>query len=1162
MSTTSRTKSALMTSVFLLTCVPVGAQESELDGITVFGEQTGYRKNWALLIGINYTGRQEELRGDPANQRALPELNNAANDAKELANVLKSYYLYDDDAVRVLTDDADDESDIPTAARIRDELNELCLPDRVQPDDSVLIFFAGHGFKLDRESTLSGNAVSLLPYDVTLSHGRPVGTNTFDLPDGLFELVAKIPARHKMIVLDCCYSGEIFNARGNVGFQSRSDAANRSDTALQQEPTFQAMAACRALQVASDGKTINSKFTTALLDGLRHIPARSDGDRRVWANRLLAYMRPNFDETQRPDCRNLIRSTGEFCFFPREAEQFSEFALHDDDKSHLRAMVVSRRGDWWFDEMPWFIPGIRSEIVKEYEDAQPVVRSGSFSDLIRVEELKETAQRLIQDNKGTVDGLRRLRFGHAQELLQARDAKKLEAALERIESELNSHLPAITVNGNEQAAVTRSSEHDRAASQAIELAPEDIHFLAVIQHSLGKIEEAGVTYDRAIKAYTLAQSQEQDRLRLHILAALCRADQGEFRSAVLREPLKAAKDFETARRAVLSLLTEQNRTTDSAAFFRIFMLCREADAWLAVNRWSQANRLLREAVDVAEALAPNHFLQAHVHRRRAWAKIIQWEIQEAKCSFERSNEILYAQFVREAEARGEIFGEPHVTAEVDVAINDSDRIDADESVETLDAQAPAPMRKSLSADCQKDAIHGRLSSVFRESTDHASKVAYLHNLHGIAMATRFHGDTPCASRYYRWLAGEVEDALSRFLDSATDTDLESQLIGRVINTQERLGDCNLFGNPEFSDPKEAFDDYRRAMNRVHLLHGTGRDRLQTMLLYKQALALSLPSAIQDTELALQMCRRADETYEMQREKATGLFQALGELTTKIVQQIDVASQVHLETADELTSPGQLREAILEYRDVVGRTPHRDQLEMCLFASKVLLENSGHLDTYQAMADADLLLSFCRLALSPYERDDAFDSDAGTSLGSESRAYLRPYYDAVMRAKLTQTNHVKELLEIQAEATHGTYYVKPEESHPILAIYTLGNECFLISDLPNGDSDCVSLSEMYDIETIRAACETSKTGLPLPRDIHQSMMDWRSRLEDSQDVQVELRWEDPIRGFIAVRRIDTRIDESVRSAAKPIVGQFPFDLPAGFSDAPQLPNQPADEQDPQ
>ena len=176
--------------------------------------------------------------------------------------------------------------------------------------------------------------------------------------------------------------------------------------------------------------------------------------------------------------------------------------------------------------------------------------------------------------------------------------------------------------------------------------------------------------------------------------------------------------------------------------------------------------------------------------------------------------------------------------------------------------------------------------------------------------------------------------------------------------------------------------------------------------------------------------------------------------------------------------------------------------------------------------------------------------------------MRPYYDAVMRVKLRQVNHVKELLEIQSEATQGTYYVKPEEANPILAIYALGNVCFLISDLPSRESKCVSLSEMYDIETIRAACESSDRSLPLPRDVHQSLVNWRSSSEHAQEVHVELRWEDPIRGFFAIRQIDTRTDASDRTAAKPIVGHFPFDLPAGFSDTLESPTQSADSQEPQ
>jgi len=1145
--------------------VPAIGAEREFDGIIPIGKREGYRKNWALLIGINYTGRQEGIRNDPENRRALPELKNAANDAKAIASVLTTYYQYDPDAVVVLTDDSSDESDKPTAARILDELNKLCLPERIQPEDSVLFFFAGHGFKMDRESALNGNAVSLLPYDVTLSRGRPVGTNTLDLPDGLFNLVAKIPASNKLIVLDCCYSGEIFNARGNIAFQPRGEAANRSDVMLQREPTFQAIASCRATQVASDGRDGNSKFTTALLDGLKHIPARSDGaDReRVWANRLLAYIRPNFDESQRPDCRNLIQTTGEFCFYPRNIAKFSEFALHDDEKSHLKALMVSRQGNWWFDEMPWFLPGIRSEIVKEHEKSQPAMRSANFSDLIQVEELKATAKKLIQDHLNTTDPLQKLRFRYAQDLMQGLDAKKLETTLQRIEAEMSDHLAALDANESGTADSTSSSNTSSAppeTTKTFQFAPEDIHFLAVVQHSLGKKAEAEATYDRAIKAYELVQSNDADGARpsLHILAALCRADHGEFLDA-LREPQKAAKEFSIARRTVLSLLMEQNRTEDSAAFFRIFMLCREADACLAMNRWSQANQLLIEAVDVAEALAPNHFLQAHVHRRRAWAKIIQWKIQDARCSFQRSNEILYAQFLREARDRGELVNATKRPSATDVAAT---VVAPDHNSETVDVADTKPMlgvnSKPL-ATCGTNSLHEELGPVFRDSTDHASKIAYLHNLHGIAMATRFHGDTLGSARYYRWLAGEVEDALTRFRDSPTEADLESQFIGRVINTQERLGDCNLFGNPEDRDLHEAIDDYRRAMDRVHLMRkwesseDTSRDsdRQRASLLYKQALALSLPSAIQNTELALEMCRRADEVYKPQKQKATGLWQALGELTTNVVRCIHDSSQLH-STGDIQRSPSsseELRRTILEYRDTVGAgtVPHRDQLELCLFASKVLLEHSGPQGTFQTMTDADLLLSFCRLALSPYSSDSHWNDGGTVSERSESRAYLRPYYDSVMRAKLRlPMKHVKDLLEIQAEATLGTYYIKREESRPVLATYAMSNDCYLIVDLPHGVSMCVPLTEMYGIETIREATVSSKQALPLPTNIHQALVEWRTRLSPSANVQLELRWEDSPSDAFSVRQIDEQSTESMTFVAKPIVGKFPFQLPDGFN----------------
>jgi hypothetical protein len=80
--------------------------------------------------------------------------------------------------------------------------------------------------------------------------------------------------------------------------------------------------------VASDGAEGHSPFTAALLDGLKRLPAQHGGDRRVWANRLLAHIRPSFmGNPQKPDCRSLIGSEGEFSFYPGPAELFEKFKV-------------------------------------------------------------------------------------------------------------------------------------------------------------------------------------------------------------------------------------------------------------------------------------------------------------------------------------------------------------------------------------------------------------------------------------------------------------------------------------------------------------------------------------------------------------------------------------------------------------------------------------------------------------------------------------------------------------------------------------------------------------------------------------------------------------------------------------------------------------------
>ena len=142
-------------------------------------------------------------------------------------------------------------------------------------DDTVLFFFAGHGLKFDSTST-GGNNVAMLALDVELQNGEAKG-NTFDLPFGLIDELGHVKAKQKLVILDCCYSGEIFNQqRGGISFQPTSAGSSREDESLQDMATFQAMASCRATQLASDGSDGNSRFTSALLHGLRRLPAQTN----------------------------------------------------------------------------------------------------------------------------------------------------------------------------------------------------------------------------------------------------------------------------------------------------------------------------------------------------------------------------------------------------------------------------------------------------------------------------------------------------------------------------------------------------------------------------------------------------------------------------------------------------------------------------------------------------------------------------------------------------------------------------------------------------------------------------------------------------------------------------------------------------------------------
>ena len=133
----------------------------------------------ALVIGINqYQDKQ------------IPNLNTAVNDAGQLAKVLHQVYGFNQ-VIQLLNQDA-------TASAIQRALRQLA--NRSKEEDSVLIYYAGHG----DQDTITGDGW-WVPSDATAQDPSTYIDNSI-----VQKYVRAIPARHVLLVSDSCFSGTFF----------------------------------------------------------------------------------------------------------------------------------------------------------------------------------------------------------------------------------------------------------------------------------------------------------------------------------------------------------------------------------------------------------------------------------------------------------------------------------------------------------------------------------------------------------------------------------------------------------------------------------------------------------------------------------------------------------------------------------------------------------------------------------------------------------------------------------------------------------------------------------------------------------------------------------------------------------------------------------------
>ncbi len=215
-------------------------------------------------------------------RNALPPAEFAARDAETVETYLLRAMGYPAHQVAVLRDDRAAKADL-------EKYVEHWLPDRVGPDDTVLVYFSGHG----APNPKTGEPY-LVPYD-----GDPAFIEATGYPvTRLYGHLAKLPAKEVIVVLDACFSG--------AGGRSVL-APGMRPVVLVPEHSLLAGGKVVAL-TASTGTQVSGTIlsqghgllTYFLLKGLKG-EADQDRDGMIGLEELYRYVRPQVEQTARKE---------------------------------------------------------------------------------------------------------------------------------------------------------------------------------------------------------------------------------------------------------------------------------------------------------------------------------------------------------------------------------------------------------------------------------------------------------------------------------------------------------------------------------------------------------------------------------------------------------------------------------------------------------------------------------------------------------------------------------------------------------------------------------------------------------------------------------------------------------------------------------------------
>lgn len=205
------------------------------------------------------------------------DLHNAVSDARGMSGLLTQHFGFEHALSPLYNGEATHDNILQSFDRLRNML---------QPEDNLLIFFAGHGHT--RLDTVGGHLLEsgyLIPADGD-GTGENKWTSYLNIQHFL-DRASLLPARHVTVVLDACHSGF---GLGRAASDTRG--VEEWSPVLTTKVSRRVITSARRNQLALDSGPIpnHSLFTGALIQGLQEAKADLNADGVVTTSELGLYL--------------------------------------------------------------------------------------------------------------------------------------------------------------------------------------------------------------------------------------------------------------------------------------------------------------------------------------------------------------------------------------------------------------------------------------------------------------------------------------------------------------------------------------------------------------------------------------------------------------------------------------------------------------------------------------------------------------------------------------------------------------------------------------------------------------------------------------------------------------------------------------------------------